>query len=350
MPLRLQNALMDGSYSGFGLLPKPARITAIYPKSAKPAMPSTAAPWRRGQQPNGPSLPIGEDTAQVTPSDLSYGNASGTEGDEEGPAFLDQDGEEQDNVPASTVKSYIRPQNDAEDEIGENVIAYYASRNPMLVEVSEAFKSFVSEMTGMVQDYTHSRMAKDFKTTEPWDGSKPLELMKDRLKKCSETYRMNPEKLSRVIEMYSDLKLNPTPDEDLKNDEYQIDGTNTTRIILSPELNYSGSSGLDGHELGDYDHKEAMRRHLRKRLHSLRYHKAAADLKDQETDATVQDADLERYAADNNLEAGQPPAEWEQILNSRRKRLKGLNSDSVMSDPGSSGNDNVNGFAYSEAD
>lgn len=95
------------------------------------------------------------------------------------------------------------------------------------------------------------------------------------------------------------------------------------------------------------DDTEARRHHLRKRLMALRGMRAAAELNDRETNFEIPDDALEAHWAKHGIDIGTP--EWSKILDARRKRLKDLNADSVMSEPGSSGNDQVNGFTYSGA-
>jgi hypothetical protein len=86
--------------------------------------------------------------------------------------------------------------------------------------------------------------------------------------------------------------LNPTPEEDIPEEERTVDGSETTNIIVNPSLVYGGSS-LDGHELNDFDHRETVRNHLKKRLQARRYMQASQDLKDREVDNDVDDEDLE---------------------------------------------------------
>jgi hypothetical protein len=313
--------------------------TSQAPAPAKPV------PWKRSLPPEAP-LPMGEDTAAVTPSDFSYGNSDGTE-DDTG-AFLDdgEDSETVNGVPASAA-SYIKPQAPADDEIDE-VVRYYASRNPALSEIVGHFRTFVTEsleLAGMVNDYSRSQMAKDMIVKEPFDGKK-IELMRDRLKRCAETYRIDPEKLFHVIEAYSDPNLNPTPEEDIPPAEYTIGLEPTsTPVIINPELNQGGGA-FDGFD-HEPDAREAARRHLRKRVHAQRFLRAAAALNTQETDFEIPDHELEDHCRRNGIDVS--GGEWERILDLRRKKIRDLNSDSIMSSSGSSGNDNVNNQAYSGA-
>jgi hypothetical protein len=151
--------------------------------------------------------------------------------------------------------------------------------------------------------------------------------MRDRLKKCAETYRMDPEKLAKVLEDYSSANLNDT--DDVPEQEMLPIGTepSQTNILLSPPLNTSGSSGMDGHELGDHDDKQALRNHLRRRLAAKRYMSQAAELKGLEQGQTIDDENLDGCG----VEPGPEHSAWSDILKKRREKLADQNTQTLSS-------------------
>jgi hypothetical protein len=207
----------------------------------------------------------------------------------------------------------------------------------MLREVTEAFKELVGDalhQAGMVLDYKHSAMFHDLVNFNEFDGGNVALL--------ANKWRIPERKLMEALLSYTNL--NPTPEEDVPAAEYTVGAEPTqTDIILNPSLEMGGSSMDAEHEI---DPKQAIRNHLKKRIQARRYMQVSQALKASETDQTVDDEDLESCGIEPGLDHGA----WQELLRKRRERIKDQNADNITSNPGSSGNDNVNGFAYSGAD
>jgi hypothetical protein len=295
------------------------------------------APWKRGQLPNEPSMPMGESAIAVTPSDYPEEDGPGEyptdDGENDDPAFDDESGDRVDGSPGSAAASYIKPNPPSDAEIDE-IIQYYASSQPALRTIVEHFKDYITgalELAGHVADYSRSKMAKDMIVKEPFDGSN-IALMHDRLAK---KYRIDPEKLAEALDDYARIQAD-TPEEDLSNTEYEIDGSNQSNILLNPSLEIGGSSMDSEHEI---DPKQAMRNHLKRRIQARRYMAQAAADKSNELDNTVDDEDLEGCGVDPGTEHGA----WQDILKKRRERIKSdaENRQDVM--PGGAGVNGISG-------
>jgi hypothetical protein len=143
-----------------------------------------------------------------------------------------------------------------------------------------------------------------------------------------------------ALQSYASIQAAP-PDEDKSNTEDQIDGSNQTNILLSPPLNTSGSSGMDGHELGDHDDKLALQNHLKRRLAAKMYMARAAELKGMEQDATVDDESLDGCGA----EPGPEHMAWSDILKKRREKIRDDGSNRQDVSPSGSGISGIAGGA-----